>query len=394
VVTRVRTRRPTAPIALLQGTTFVSTLDRFAMPPMLVAIAHDLDAPLAGVVHAAGAYFLVYGLCQPLWGAVSDRLGRVRTMRLTLLAGGICTLLSAASGSVVVLAVARGLAGGFFGAAYPSTLVYVGDTVAPEVRQRDVARLMVGVAVGTALASVAAGALAELVSWRLAFIATGVASLILVALLRGLPEPDPSERPESAVAAFAEVARSGTTLLVVGFALVEGIVLLGALTLLPAAVEHGGASATIAGAVTGVYGLAVFVGAWLVSRLSSRRHPATLIALGAAIAVGACLALAWSRAPIVAGVVAALLGLSWTSMHSTLQTWATEVLPSARATVVSLFASSLFIGSALGAVLVAGLADAGRYPLIYLLYAAVMVPLGTTASWARRRWHHSSPADS
>ena len=40
-------------------------------------------------MHAAGAYFLAYGLMQPVWGTVSDRLGRVRTMRLTLLLAGL-----------------------------------------------------------------------------------------------------------------------------------------------------------------------------------------------------------------------------------------------------------------------------------------------------------------
>ena len=67
--------RSRSPILLLQATGFVSTLDRFAMPPMLVVIAHDLGVPLADVVRAAGAYFLAYGLSQPLWGIVSDRLG-------------------------------------------------------------------------------------------------------------------------------------------------------------------------------------------------------------------------------------------------------------------------------------------------------------------------------
>ena len=101
-------RRPTAsPLRLLQLTAFVSTLDRFAMPPMLVAIAHDLDRPLAEVVQAAGAYFLVYGLSQPVWGTVSDRVGRVRTMRVTLLMAGVMALLSAAAWSTVSLAVTR-----------------------------------------------------------------------------------------------------------------------------------------------------------------------------------------------------------------------------------------------------------------------------------------------
>ncbi len=66
----------------------VSTLDRFAMAPMLVAIAANLRSPVAAVVAAAGAYFLVYGLSQPLWGIAAERFGRVRTMRVALLLAG------------------------------------------------------------------------------------------------------------------------------------------------------------------------------------------------------------------------------------------------------------------------------------------------------------------
>ena len=60
-------------------------------------------------------------------------------------------------------------------------------------------------------------------------------------------------------------------------------------------------------------------------------------------------------------VVALLLGLAWSSMHSSLQTWATQVCPAQRAATVSLFAGSLFAGSALGASLLGGLAEDGRF---------------------------------
>ena len=46
-------------------------------------------------------------------------------------------------------------------------------------------------------------------------------------------------------------------LLVLLLSFIEGVVLLGTLTLLPAAVESAGAGAAVAGAVTAVYGLAV-----------------------------------------------------------------------------------------------------------------------------------------
>ena len=379
------TGRP-APLRLLQVTTLVSTLDRFAMPPMLVAIGASLEVPLAQVVAAAGAYFLVYGLSQPLWGFASDRYGRVRTLRVSLAAAGLLSLVSALSPTVLVLTVTRGLAGGFFGAAYPSALVYLGDTVAPARRQQAITGLMVGVAVGTAAASAGAGLLADVASWRLAFVFTGAAALVLAVVLAGLPEPDRTGHRATARSSLATIGRSKVTLLVLLFAFVEGIVVLGALTLLPTAVESAGASTALAGAVTGVYGLAVLIGSSSVGRLSLAWHPARLILLGAACAAAGAGLLAVSQRPAVAVVVAVLIGIAWSAMHSSLQTWATEVLPTARAVVVSLFAGSLFVGSAVGAILVADLADAGRFALVYGGYAALAVPLGLGAWVSRKRW--------
>jgi MFS family permease len=375
-----------SPLRLLQVTTLVSTLDRFAMPPMLVAIAASLDVPLTQVVTAAGAYFLVYGLGQPLWGFASDRFGRVRTLRTSLVVAGAFSLVSALSPTVLVLGVLRGLAGGFFGAAYPSALIYLGDTIPPARRQKAITGLMVGVAVGTAAASAGAGLLADVATWRLPFVLTGSAALVLAVLLRRLPEPERSGTRATALTSLATVSRSRVTLLVLLFAFTEGVVLLGALTLLPTAVESTGASTTVAGAVTGVYGLAVLLGSSSVGRLSLAWHPARLILLGASCAALGTGLLAVSQEPAVAVVVAILLGIGWSAMHSSLQTWATEVLPGARAVVVSLFAASLFVGSAIGAVMVAGLVDAGRFTLVYAGYAALAVPLGLGASAARSHW--------
>lgn len=379
------------PIRLLQLTAFVSTLDRFAMPPMLVAIANDLGVPLSQIVTAAGAYFLIYGFSQPVWGSVSDRLGRVRTMRLTLLLAGIFTLSSALAWGPVSLGITRGLAGGFFGAAYPATLIYLGDTVPAATRQRFIARLMVGVALGTALASISGGVLADAATWRVAFVITGIASLVLCWTLRRLPEPALERRPTTLMAPLREIGRSRITLLVLAFAFTEGAVLLGALTLLPPAIENTGSSAALAGGVTAIYGISVFLSSQLVGWLSAHWHPSRLIALGGIAAVAGCTLFSISQSPAMAVVVSILIGLAWVAMHSSLQTWATEVLPSARAVVVSFFAGSLFVGSALAALVVAGLAGAGEFAVIFASYAAVAVPLALGASWARSRWQR--PAD-
>ncbi|MBY3554903.1 MFS transporter [Modestobacter lapidis] len=378
-----------SPIRLLQANAFVSTIDRFAMPPMLIAIAADLDVPLSTIVQAAGAYFLAYGLCQPIWGLVSDRLGLVRTIRLTVAVAGVAAVAAAFAPTALLLGVARGVGGAFFGAAYPSGMVYVGDTVAAGGRQRELTRLMVGVALGTAAASVGAGLVAQFITWRAVFVATGLAALVLSLALRFLDEPPRTRSHRNLLAPLLIVARSRAALFVLGLAFVEGGVLIGALTLLPPAVESAGAPTAVAGGVMAVYGAAVLVFATVVGRIARRAHPHRLIALGAASAVAACGALAASRSVAVAIGVTVLLGLAWAALHSSLQTWATEVLPAARATIVSLFAGALFVGSALTAVAVAGLADAGRYDTIFLLAAVGIVPFGLVAVWGRARWQRA-----
>ncbi|MBB3082635.1 MFS transporter [Geodermatophilus sabuli] len=384
----MRSTRPrrTSPIRLLQANAFVSILDRFAMPPLLITIAASLDVPLSAIVQAAGAYFLAYGLSQPLWGVVSDALGLVRTMRLALVVAGLAAVAAAFAWSPLALGIARGVGGAFFGAAYPAGLIYVGDTVPTDRRQRELTRLMVGVAFGTALASVGAGVVGQQLTWRAVFVITGLGALALSFALRYLDEPPRTRVHRHPLAPFLTVARSRTALFVLALAFVEGGVLIGVLTLLPSAIEAAGATAALAGAVTAVYGAAVLVFATAVGRLSRRLHPSRLIAIGAAAAVAACLVLSLSRAAPAAIAVTVLLGLAWAAMHSSLQTWATEVLPAARATIVSLFAGALFCGSALASVAVADLADAGRYRAIFLAACIIAVPLGVVAVWGRSRW--------
>jgi predicted MFS family arabinose efflux permease len=107
-----------------------------------------------------------------------------------------------------------------------------------------------------------------------------------------------------------------------------------------------------------------------------------------------CALLATSQQVAAAVVATVVLGLAWTAMHSTLQTWATEVLPGARATVVSFFAGALFVGSSLAAVLASGLADQGRYGVLFAAGAVLAVPLGVGATVVRARAHNPGPTPS
>jgi predicted MFS family arabinose efflux permease len=73
-------------------------------------------------------------------------------------------------------------------------------------------------------------------------------------------------------------------------------------------------------------------------------------------------------------------------MHSTLQTWATEVVPEARATVISFFAAALFVGSGLATTAAAPLAEERAFGILFALAALVALPLGILGGLARRRY--------
>jgi predicted MFS family arabinose efflux permease len=308
-------------------------------------------------------------------------------MRATLLAAAAATTLAALAPSIGWLTASRALAGAAFSAAIPASLVYVGDTVAADRRQREVTDLMAGVALGTAIATAGAGILAGTVGWRWPFVVTGLLALGLAGALRSLRPPTHARAGRPALAPLREVLTDRMALLVLVLAFTEGAVLLGAITFLPPAVEDTGVGPSVAGLVTGIYGVAVLVGATVTGRLSRRVPPARLIAAGATAAVAGCTVAAVSTSPAPALLACTLLGIAWASMHSTLQTWATDVVPSARATAVSLFAGSLFAGSAASAALAAGPASQGRWTVIFLFGALLTVPLGVVGSVARSGWH-------
>jgi predicted MFS family arabinose efflux permease len=375
-------------LRLLQLAAFFSSFDRFVVAPMLVTIAAALGGSLAETTATASLYYLFYGGMQPMWGMLSDRLGRVRVIRLTLFGAAVAGVLSAAAPNLMVLIAARALAGGLFAAVIPASLVYVGDTVGMESRQEALADLMAASAVGTALATVFGGLAAYLGAWRLAFAVPALAGVALAVLLTRLPEPRDfaAEEKEGPLSQVRRVLGRPWAVVVVGIALVEGATILGFLTFLAPSLESGGYSPAVAGLAVGLYGLAVLGWTRAVKLVANRLGASALILIGAGmLALGYASGAVGQSLPSVSAA-AILVGGGFAFMHSTLQTWATEVMPEARATVISLFAAALFVGSGVATTVAAPLAEAGRFEPLFPTAAVVGVPLGLFAALARWRY--------
>ena len=382
---RVRER---SALRMLQGCSFTSSFDRFVVGPLLLTVAAELDVALREAAAAASGYFLLYGLSQPLWGLLSDRLGRVRLLRLTLGLAAVGGVLSAAAPSLTLLVVARALTGACMGAVVPSGLVYVGDAVPYSRRQRTLTDLNAATALGITSATALGGVLAAALSWRVGFLLPALSAAALVAVLRRLPEP-----PRSALhrGGLGTVLRHRWGLTVLALALVEGSALLGLLAYLAPALESTGSSPTAAGAVVGLYGVGLLLASRVVKRLAGRTPPVVFLAAGATGLVVAYTAVAVRQEPEVVGPAALLVGAAWAAMHSTMQAWATEVVPSARAVMVSLFAAMLFVGSGAATAALAPWAGQFRWTPLYASGVVLAALFGVAAVVSRAAYGRLPP---
>ena len=364
-------------VRLLQAVSATSSFDRFVVGPLLLTIATDFGVTLAGAAAVASLYFLLYGLSQPVWGLCSDRFGRVRTMRVTLCAACVFGVLSCLAPTLELLVLSRALTGACIAAAVPSALVYVGDVVPFVRRQSVLTDLNAASALGITSAIGLGGVLAATVGWRAAFLLPALLAGALAVILSRLPEPPRASGHEGGLR-VALRSRWGRRVLLL--ALVEGAALLGLLTYLAPAVESGGASPTQAGTLVALYGVGLLLTSRVVKRLAGRVRPAGFLAVGSAALVLAYAAVAVSQAPVLVAVAALVVGSGWAAMHSTMQAWATEVVPEARATLVSLFAASLFVGSGVATAVLAPLAGGLRWGPLFSVGVALSVVFGIAAT--------------
>ena len=384
---------PPAPdLRLLYAASFTSTFDRFSAPPLLLAVASSFGVSLAEAAAVASVYFLFYGVMQAVWGALSDVLGRVRVVRLALAGGAIAAVLSTLAPSLAALVLARALAGGLFAGIIPTALVYVGDVVRFDRRQRTFADLVGSNAAGTALATFAAGLLAAFVSWRLAFLIPAIPAAGLAVALGRLPEPAgrPPARP---LHSLGVAVRRPWALAVIALVTVEGAVMWGLVTYLAPALESSGWSAAVAGTVVASFGVATVGWTRVLKPLTRRLSAPAIILIGSGLTALGYTAAALDQGILGIGTASVLVAGCYALTHTTLQAWATEVAPEVRASVISLFATGLFVGGSLGATAAAPLAAEGRFGLLFALGTVVIVPLGAVAALARGRFRAApSPA--
>jgi predicted MFS family arabinose efflux permease len=373
-------------VRLLSAGPFVAMIDRFAVAPVLIPIAIDFHAPVGAVAIAATAYYLAYGLAQPFWGFASDRVGRIRVIRISLAATAAACTLTAVAPNLDFLIVARIIAGASVCAVLPSALVYIGDVIPFNRRQAVIADVLAAVAIGTAAGSLGGGFFAHYLSWRLIFAVAAVLAAILAVAMARLPE---SEAPPSTGGPFVQLRlafrRPWARFLII-FAIPEGAMVLGFLVYFAPALESTGTNAAVAGLVVATYGAAVLAGTRVVKRVVSRIPAWVPVSVGGAMGVIGYLVAAADQHAVAILFASVMVGGCYAIFHSTMQAWATEIAPEVRGTAAALFVTSAFTGGAIGSALGALFAKQHQFRTLFVLAAGLSIPVVITAAVARSRY--------
>ncbi|WP_404287151.1 MFS transporter [Glutamicibacter arilaitensis] len=370
------------PDSALRFVGFLAFFDRYATPPMFVALSLSTALSLSQAVELVAGYSLLYALGQPLWGLLSDRFGRLTVLRWALIGAILGAIASTFFTSYFALLIARSLTGLMFGALYPTLLTLLGDTRVGMAKARGLSDLQIFSSLGTTLATLVAGAIASTLDWRLVFLLPAAGAVAALLSLRQVQEPQRVHTTTNYKAAFGR-----ENLLLYAVVFLEGGLLMGFLTYIVPALQSVGMGIWLSGVLGCGFAVGVILGARFMRLLVPRFSRTWLIGIGGVILI---LSFAPSAVLPSAGsytVTAFLIGAANAIMHSSMQGWATEVAPQARATTVSFFVFALFFGASVATYLTADLAEQGNFSQIFAIGFWLSILLVAVATWLHAHWY-------
>ncbi len=381
---------PARSLWLLSMCAFASMASMRVCDSLLPALASDLSTTEGQAARTISAFALAYGLLQLFYGPLGDRYGKVRVIGFATLA---CTLgnLGAAFSSNLEWLVASRIASGIAAAGViPLTMAWIGDNVPYDGRQEVLAQLLGATVFGMIAGQWLGGLVADTLGWRVAFEMLAVLFLASGSLLVSRSGRLPKQ-PQGRTAGVAHLTWAVLTVpwarAVLGVTFVEGALAYSAIAFIPSHLHAKfGLSMPVAGGVVAFYGVGGLIYSRGARALVRRLGEAKLARLG-----GLCLAIAFSAlawAPSWRWAVPACLiaGFGFYSLHNTLQTNATQMVPAARGTAVSLFSCFLFVGQSLGVFVAAWIVDRFSTAFIFAFSAFGLLLLGGTFA-TLMTWH-------
>ena len=329
--------------------------------PMLPELSRVFDAPISAVSQVISWFAITYGLMQLFYGPVGDRFGKYRVVMLATLGCSVGCVLSALSTHLDFLVSARVATALAAAAIIPLSLAWVGDVVPYQHRQETLARVGLGTMLGITAGQLFGGLLTDTLGWRWAFVlmacAFAAVSFLLWQQLKNLSAaPHANHAPAGFFKQLKQVAHDRWARTLLSIAFMEGAMIFGLLAVTASHLHHvHHISLTLAGGTTSLFGLGgmAYMAA---AKFVIRRFGEVGLARNGGLYFGlAFLVVAfcpWWQLALPACFIA---GFGFAMFHNTMQAKATQMVPTARGTGVTLFAGFLFLGQSLGVLALAAL---------------------------------------
>jgi len=197
-------------VALLWGVALLNYLDRQVVFSMFPPLRRDLGFSNVELGLLSTVFLWPYAVLSPWAAYLGERLGRARTIVLSLAVWSLVTLATGHARSVGSMLIARGLLGISEAFCLPVALALIADYHGSRTRSLATGIQFTGSYLGFVVAGAGGGWMAEHYGWRSAFTVLGVAGVVYsVFLLFVMPwrEKSAAARPPQAPLHFASSVR-------------------------------------------------------------------------------------------------------------------------------------------------------------------------------------------
>jgi DHA1 family multidrug resistance protein-like MFS transporter len=178
---------------ILSFTLVVVTLGFGVVIPIIPFYMESMGAGGTELGLLVASYAVMRLICAPIWGSISDKVGRKPILMIGILGYGITMVLFGLATQLWMLFAARILSGVLSSATSPTTMAYIGDSTSEEDRSGGMGIMGAAVGLGTIFGPALGGILAgESLSVPF-FIAGGMSILALILITIFLPESLPVE---------------------------------------------------------------------------------------------------------------------------------------------------------------------------------------------------------
>lgn len=187
-----RTRKR-LPLAVIFFTILLDLLGFGMLLPLLPFYALTFHATALEVGLVASVYSLAQFLFAPLWGGLSDRIGRRKVLLVSIFGTAAANFMLAVTPSLALLFAAR-FAAGIFAANFSTAQAYIADATDPTQRARGMGLVGAAFGLGFVLGPALGGFLASTGSHSIIpFTAAGLSTLNFILAFFLLPESLPPE---------------------------------------------------------------------------------------------------------------------------------------------------------------------------------------------------------